>query len=167
MMESVYESGVFALALLSSSSSVIRKCFFLVVFCFIFPLGFDMCVTLHSVLLLFIVLLAGVCLFFVVHPANWLNWPNGYQNGMYSSAFFLLLYCKFEALVRQFRLKISGCDGFFACYFIDVQVWAVTQVCRATHSCTRTHDMALFAVLLWRVVKQQSSNELVMILWYV
>lgn len=110
----------------------------------------------------------GWCVpFFVVYPANWLNWPNGYQNGMYSSAFFLLLYCKFEALVRQFRLKISGCDGFFACYFIDVQVWAVTQVCRATHSCTRTHDMALFAVLLWRVVKQQSSNELVMILWYV
>lgn len=154
MMESVYESGVFALALLSSSSSVIRKCFFFVVFCFIFPLGFDMCVTLHSVLLLFIVLLAGVCLFFVVHPANWLNWPNGYQNGMYSSAFFLLLYCKFEALVRQFRLKISGCDGFFACYFIDVQVWAVTQVCRATHSCTRTHDMASFAVLL-----EESSNS--------
>lgn len=39
------------------------KMFFFVVFCFIFPLGFDMCVTLHSVLLLFIVLLAGVCLF--------------------------------------------------------------------------------------------------------
>lgn len=65
---------------------------------------------------------------------NWLNWPNDYQKGMYFKHFLW-----FNGLILADTItKSKGFFFFFnliiVCYFIDVQVWAVTQATALTLS---------------------------------
>lgn len=120
--------------------------------CFIFPLFMSLaghkccCYIFFNFVARFVL----VSLFFLsfFYPGNWLNWPNGYQNGMYS---------KHLRCVSDFRLKISE-QFFFGSFviFIDVRVWAVTQV--AAH---------ISLVVVFRFACRVHLPRIVIILWYV
>lgn len=66
------------------------------------------------------------CFFFLsfFYPGNWLNWPNGYQNGMYS---------KHLRCVSDFRLKIS--EQFFFWLVCDFY-WCASL---GSYTSCRTH----------------------------
>lgn len=55
------------------------------------------------------------CCFVFLHYASavclniWLNWPNGYQNGMHSSTFLIVCVYVSALILSPIRLKISGC----------------------------------------------------------